>query len=120
MIVEYKYGDRGDDCVYVTFGENRKFANRIFASYGWLYRKGGRTLGGGGLPPVKYNDKPTFYFSVDDGNSIHEVFHTNEGVKHTIVEDESTRKELIDMIIFESNNGNSNYYMEPIIGYYGL
>lgn len=209
MTVEYLGGNRSHVYVYVTFGENSKFANKVIKLKGWLYREDGQTMGGGGLPSPQNNEKPTFYFNLDrsyeealwwamstdevkalfleiyEGKSIYrivgedevktqfpnitgesiygilsddpgethllaiigksvysvdsagnkkeyggyfqehrtvEVFRENEGGSRKClgIRNKDVIKELSDLILSESKNGNSNYYLEETCGYFGL
>jgi hypothetical protein len=126
MIVKYVGGGRDWEYAYVTFGEHGKFANKTFRLKGWLYKKGGKT-NGGSLPTSIFpqnTDKQTFYFNTErysHEDSISQVLIEDENIKYIIgIKDEVTIKELIDYILSESKNGNSNYYMEEICGYWGL
>jgi hypothetical protein len=117
MIVSNYGGMRDYEFVYVTFGEHDKFANKVVRLVGWLYRQGGKTIGGGGLPLPENSEKPTFYFSTDKGEMDEVV---GEDANRVSITDKATVNELLDYILSESKKGNSNYYIQKISGYYGL
>ena len=119
MIVRYEGDGRDYEHVFVTFGEYGKFANKVVMLEGWLYRKGGGTIGGGGLPPPKNKEKPTFYISSE--RSMYWVLSEDDiETRISVIKDDATVKELSSYLISESKNGDSDYYLEEIEGYYGL
>ena len=203
MIVKHSGGNRTFDYTIVTFGKNGEFANKRVELKGWLYRDGGWTIGGGGLPSPQNSEKPTFYFNIEDcggeelmwwilsdneikaliseiidgksiyktinedelkarfpeiiGEYIYGILDTDESEEQLLgvigksvhyvsdpywwradgkyiyslfedggdnqrlgIRNKATINELRDFMLFESKNGNSNYYLEEIHGYYGL
>ena len=126
MTIKYMGGNRDFEYVHVIFGEHENFANKIFLLKGWLYREDGLTCGGY-LPFVpKKSDKKTFYFNIEGDSSrapiyeVHSIDEEQGRAKTIAVKDESTVQEIVNLILIESENGNLNYYMEKIDGYWGL
>ena len=141
MIVKYGGGARDYEYAYVALEETAKFPYKVIRITGWLYRDGGQTLGGGGLPSPNNNDKPTFYFTLNCPKGyIWWIINDDEVKAHLIklhdrkeklsryldniqilrIENLTTIRELRDLLLSESKKGNSNYYLEEALGYYGL